>query len=78
MAQPQPENRTSLNEVLRLVDSLSPSDKSAVRRALDQSWAQRWQALRKQIREDNKDLPPITDEEILAEIKAARADRRAC
>lgn len=77
MAQPQPEENVTLNQVLKLVDHLSPGEKGKLRRALDKSWAERWQMLCDRVQERNQGLAPITDDEIMAEIKSAREARRA-
>jgi len=76
MAMPNLE-QPSFDQVLRLVDRLSPEQQEQLRRKLNKkTWGQRWQALCDRVQERNKTLPPLSDQEIVAEIKAARKARR--
>ncbi|MBX9878393.1 MAG: hypothetical protein K2Y22_08030 [Candidatus Obscuribacterales bacterium] len=75
MAQSKPED-INLDQVLKLVEQLSPEDQSELRRKLDDSWSKRWSALVQRIEKRAKDYPPLSDEEILAEVKAAREARK--
>lgn len=77
MAQQKPEEKVTLTQVLRLVDQLSPEDQAELRRKLDQSWSEQWDQLASRIQERCKDMPPLTDEEIMAEVKIVREQRKA-
>lgn len=77
MAQQKPEERVTLVQVMGLVDQLTPEEKGELRRKLDESWGEQWDQLASRIRERCKDMPPLTDEEIMAEVKAVREERKA-
>jgi hypothetical protein len=69
--------KVSLEQVLELVEQLSPQERGELRRRLDESRGLRWDSLVKQIAERNKDLPPITEEEIYQEFTEHRRAKRA-
>lgn len=73
----QPQKKPSLEHVLKLAEQLSPSEKGELRHKLDTSWGERWDQLVKDVAEDNKDLPPISEEEIYAEFTEHRREQRA-
>ena len=75
MAQQKPDEYVTLDQVLKLVDQLSPELRGELRRKLDESWGERWDKLVSRIRTRCKDLPTLTDEEIMAEVKAVREAR---
>jgi hypothetical protein len=77
MAQRKPEERTTLDQVLKLVDQLSPREQGKLRRKLDESWSAEWRALLKEVDEQNKGKPPLSEEEIVAEMKAVRRELKA-
>ena len=75
MAQRKPEEQSTLNQVLKLVDSLSSDEQEQLRQDLsNRTWGQRWDALVKKVQEQSRNLPPVTDEEIVAEMKAIRRE----
>lgn len=76
MAQRKQEKHATLDQVLQLVEKLSPEDKGELRRKLDESWGEHWDKLTTRIQERCKDMPPLTDEEIMAEVKAIREERK--
>jgi hypothetical protein len=76
MAQQKPE-KVTLNQVLKLVNQLSPEDQSELRRKLDESWSAEWRALIKEVDEQNQGTPPLSEEEIVAEMKAVRRELKA-
>lgn len=78
MAQPQPEERITLDQVLKLVDKLSPEEQEQLRKRLSsKTWGQEWRALCKEIDEQNKDQDALTEEEIVAEVKTIRKELKA-
>lgn len=78
MAQRKPEVKTPLDQVLKLVDQLSPSDRDELRRKLNlRDWGEQWRQLVKDVAEDNKGLPPLSDEEIAQEVMDYRREQRA-
>ncbi|HEY9784165.1 MAG TPA: hypothetical protein V6D17_02100 [Candidatus Obscuribacterales bacterium] len=78
MAQPLPEERITLDQVLRLVDKLTPEERIALRKKLsDKTWGQEWRALCKEVDKQNKGQPELFEEEIVAEVKAIREELKA-
>lgn len=77
MAQQKPEKKVSLVQVMGLVNQLSPEEQGELRRQLDESWKEQWDKLTAKIRERSETMPPLTDEEIIAEVKAVRKERLA-
>ena len=74
MAQPKPE-RMSFDKVLRLVAELSLAEQEQLRLQLNnKSWGERWDALVQKVREQNREFPPVTDAEVVAEMKAIRKE----
>jgi hypothetical protein len=74
MAQPIPD-RASLDQILKLVNQLPVDEREQLRLKLNtKSWAERWDALVIKVRDRNKDLPPLTDDEIVSEMKSIRKD----
>ena len=78
MAQPQPE-KVPLDQMLKLVDQLSPEEQEELRRELNsKTWGERWDELSNTIRArfiaDGTPIP--TDEEIMADVKAVRNERK--
>jgi hypothetical protein len=79
MAQRIPEDNSALNQVLRLVEELSPEQREELRLKLNcKSWGERWETLSERIkaRFQADGLPVPTDEEIVADVKAVRNERR--
>ncbi|MBX9691518.1 MAG: hypothetical protein K2Z81_03980 [Cyanobacteria bacterium] len=76
MTQQNSEDKITLNHVLQLVAQLSPEEKAELRRQLDQSWNEQWDGLTTRVREKSKLLPPLSDEEIMEEVKAVREARK--
>jgi hypothetical protein len=73
MAQRKPKEKVTVDQVLNLVDQLSPEEQGKLRHKLDESWSTEWRTLFKELDEQNKDTPPLSEEEIMAEVKAERA-----
>lgn len=69
MAQRKSEEKITVDQVLRLVDQLSPEEQGKLRHKLDESWSAEWRALLKEVDEQNKDTLPLSEEEIMAEVK---------
>lgn len=73
MAQPQPDERTTMDQILKLVEELSPEERMILRGKLDQrTWAERWDALVSKVRTQSKNLRPMSDEEIAKEMRSIR------
>jgi hypothetical protein len=80
MAQRKPDDQVSLEQVLQLVERLSVEDQHELRRKLEsKSWGHEWRQLQSEIeaRRLREGLPALTEEEILAEIKTVKEERRA-
>lgn len=78
MAQPQPE-KVPLDQMLKLVDQLSPEEQEELRRQLNsKTWGERWDELSNTIRARfiANGTPIPTDEEIMADVKAVRNERK--
>lgn len=76
MTQQNSEDKVTLNQVMQLVAQLSPEEKGELRRKLDDSWKEQWDSLTTRVREKSKELPPLSDEEIMAEVKEVRKARK--
>jgi hypothetical protein len=77
MAQAQPD-KTSLEQVLRLVEKLPLSEQEQLRLQLNgRAWGREWDALSKKIqdkfRADGTSIP--TEDEVMAEVKAVKKQR---
>lgn len=78
MAQRQPEESITLDQVLKLVEKLSPAEQEQLRARLDsKARHQQWRNLVAAVAEDNKDIPPLTDDEIAEEVSAVKQVRKA-
>jgi len=77
MAQRKPEEKVTVDQLLKLVNQLSPEEQGKLRHKLDESWSAEWRALIKEVDEQNKDTQPLSEEEIMAEVKAAREEMKA-
>lgn len=78
MAQRKPEDKVSVDQVLKLVNKLSFEERQELYRKLDlKSWGERWRALCAKVDEQNKNLPSLTEDEMVAEMKAIREDLKA-
>jgi hypothetical protein len=63
--------KPSLDQVLRLAEQLSSEEREQLRLELGaRSWGERWDALTRRVRDQSQQLGPISDEEIVAEMKA--------
>ncbi len=78
MAQRNPEEQVTFEQVLTLVDKLPLTEQEQLRKNLsNRTWGQRWRQLVKDVEEDNKGLPALSEEEIIAEMKAIKEEIRA-
>jgi len=74
----QPKKKISVEQVLELVDGLSPDEQERVRAKLNsKSKAERWEALCRKVRSQGEALPPITEAEILTDMKEIRKELKA-
>jgi hypothetical protein len=64
-AQPEPE-KIPLQQLFRIVDRLSPAERIVLRQRLNKDTLAEWQALSDRVRERNKNLPSLSEEEIVA------------
>jgi hypothetical protein len=72
------EEQVTLDQVLELVDKLSPADQEQVRPKLDRKTRyQEWRSLVAAVAEDNKALPVLSDAEIAEEVQAVKQARKA-
>lgn len=77
MAQRKPEEQTTLIKIFQLVDTLSPDAQKQLRHKLNaKAFGEKWNSVVREIREQNKDLPPLTDEQIFDECKAIKNEIR--
>lgn len=78
MAQRQPDDKITVDQVLKLVDRLSSEERQELYRMLDlKSWGERWRRLYTKVDAQNKDLSPISEDEIVAEMKSIREELKA-
>jgi hypothetical protein len=76
MAMPE---KISVDKILRLVDQLTPAELLELQRTLDdKTWGQQFHQLCDEIEATRiaKGLPRITEEEIAAEVKAVREEKK--
>lgn len=72
------QKKISLEQAVKLVSQLPQDEQEELRVKLNsKTWGERWQQLIKDIHEDNKGLPPISDEEIAEEITTYRREQRS-
>ncbi len=68
----------SYEKIVGFINSLPLEKQEELRRTLNKkTWGQRWQNLCDRVQENSKGLPPLSDDEINAEIKAARRERES-
>jgi arsenate reductase-like glutaredoxin family protein len=78
MAQRIPDPKNTMIEVLKLVEQLSPEELLELRQQLDsKTWGERFRQLVKDVAEDTKDQPALTDEEIAQEVIDYRKEKSA-
>jgi len=78
MTQRKQEDKVTLDEVLKLVHRLPAEEQEQLRSKLNsKSKAERWQALFHKVHNQSKVLPPLSDQEILSDVKAIRAELKA-
>jgi hypothetical protein len=72
----EPKKKVTVDQVLKLVEQLSPTEKGELRNKLDTSWGERWDSLVAKVDDRNKGLPLLTEEEIYAEFTEHRREQR--
>jgi hypothetical protein len=78
MAQRKPEDQATFDQVFKLVEQLSSEEQERLRLRLNsKSRTQRWQALFNKVQDQSKDLPALSDEEIVADLKEIREELKA-
>ncbi len=77
MAQRKPEEKVTVEQLLKLVNQLSPEEQGTLRHKLDESWSTQWRELVNEVDEQNKDTPPLSEEEIVAEMKVIRRELKS-
>jgi hypothetical protein len=65
-----------LDQLIRAIRSLDVPERQRVREALDQDWTQELDSILKEVRA-RYEIEPLSDEEITAEIEAARVEYHA-
>jgi hypothetical protein len=77
MSMPDPQEPV-FDQVLKLVDQLSPAQVLALRKKLEnKTWGIELETLFSRVDKRNKQLPPLSEEEIVQEMKAIREELRA-
>jgi uncharacterized coiled-coil DUF342 family protein len=74
------QEKTTVEQILRLVETLSPDERADLQRRLDSStWGERWDQLSAKIRArfEAAGEPVPSEEEVMAEVKAVREERKA-
>lgn len=74
------QEKTKIDQILNLVQALSPEEKAELQRRLDTStWGDQWDELSAKIRSRFAAAgePIPTEEEVMAEVKAVREERKA-
>jgi hypothetical protein len=75
MAQGKSQDNVSVTQVLQLIEKMTDEDRQELYRRLDlKSWGEAWRALCAKVDEQTRDLPQLTEAEIVAEMKAIRAE----
>jgi hypothetical protein len=75
MAQRKPQDNVSVTQVLQLIGKMTDEDRQELYRRLDlKSWGESWRALCAKVDEQTRDLPPLKEAEIVAEMTAIRAE----
>ncbi len=78
MAQRKPEPQFTVDQLIQLVDKLSPADREELYRKLDlRSWSDKWRALCAKVDRQGKELPPLTEQQVFAELKEIRNGLKA-
>jgi len=78
MAQRKPEEQITLEQVLKLVEKLSPDDQEQLRIRLDRNTRQQeWRNLVAAVAEDNKELASLSDDDIAEEVRAVKQARKS-
>lgn len=80
MAQRNPEDKVTVAQILKLVDKLSSDEQEQIRKKLStRSWGQRFQQLCDKVEATRlaKNLPHLSEEEIMAEVKVVREEMKA-
>ena len=78
MAQRKPDEKNTLDQVLKLVDQLSPSEREQLSQRLDgKSWGDRWRQLEQELEQNRiaKGLPPMSDAEVYSEFSEHRREQ---
>jgi len=74
------QEKTNVDQILNLVQALSPEERAEFQRRLDAStWGDQWDQLSAKIRSRFAAAgePVPTEEEVMAEVKAVRQERKA-
>jgi len=74
LAQPE---KASVDQVLKLIEQLSPTEQGELRNKLESSWGERWDSLVARVEERSKALLQLTEEEIYAEFTQHRRKQRS-
>ena len=73
MTQQKRKEDDTFEQVMKLVDELSPDKQEELRKNLsNRTWGKRWRQLVEDVQNDNRNLPPLTEEEVIAEMKAIK------
>jgi len=78
MAAQKPDEKSKMEQILELVAQLSPDELVELGRKFDaKSWGKEWSALCREVEEQSKKLPPISEEDIAQEMQAIKEELKA-
>jgi esterase/lipase len=78
MAQRKPDDKSKMEQVLKLVAQLSPDELVELYRRLNaKSWGIEWKALCREVADQSKNLPPISEEEVADEMRSIKEELKA-
>lgn len=78
MAQRKPEDKVTVEQVLKLVDRLSASEQSELLNKLEaKAWRKEWNTLLKLVDAQNAHQPTLSEEEIMTAVKQVREELKA-
>ena len=77
MAMQKPDDPITFDQVFMLVDKFTPVQQKKLQEKLTAKvWGTEWDQLVADVAEDNKNLPPLSEQEIYAEFTKHRSEQR--
>ena len=78
MAQRKPDDKVTVEQVLKLIDRLSASEQSGLLNKLEaKAWHKEWNTLLKLVDDQNADQPTLSEQEIMTAVKEVREEMKA-